>query len=177
MIPTTERLRLFFDSEADRCVTQRTCDSVARYAAASPHLIDQRLAALEHEWDVERIVAVVVNAAILVSLALPALVSPIWLIVPALLAIFRLIHALGGWSPLASLLRRMGYRTHCEISHERYALKALRGDFQRLDAVVTPQDREDISRLEGEGGPPAPEYCCDASDPEIVNEAIRAVRS
>jgi hypothetical protein len=177
MIPTTERLRSYLDGDADHCVSQKTRDNVARYAAASPQRIGQRLAELEHEWDVERITAVTVNASLLLSLLLPALLGPIWLIVPALLAGFRLLHALIGWSPLVSLLRRMGYRMHCEISHERYALKALRGDFQRLDTVVTPQDREDLSRLEGEGGPPAPEYSSDASDPEIVNEAIRAVRS
>jgi len=177
MSPTTERLRLYLDRDTDHCIRQKTYDNVARYAAASPQMIDQRLVDLEHEWDVERIVAVIVNSALLVSLLLPALLGPIWLIVPALLAGFRLVHALVGWSPLVSVLRRMGYRTHCEISHERFALKALRGDFRRLDSVVTPQDREDLSRLEGEGGPPAPEYSSDASDPEIVIEAIRAVRS
>jgi hypothetical protein len=177
MIPTTtEPLPRHLD-KPDDCASEKTRENVARYAATSPLLIEQRLRELDQEWDVERIAAISVNTALLLSLVLPALFGTIWLLVPAALAIFRIVHALIGWSPLASLLRQMGHRTHCEIAHERYALKALRGDFQRLDTVTTPQDREDLSRLEGEGGPPGPEYQPEASDPEIVNEAIRAVRS
>ena len=40
-----------------------------------------------------------------------------------------------------------------EIAQERYALKAIRGDFQPMNLITTPQDREDLSRFEGEGGP------------------------
>ncbi|WP_231602749.1 hypothetical protein [Neorhodopirellula pilleata] len=29
-------------------------------------------------------------------------------------------------------MRRMGFRTSAEINEERYALKALRGDFERI---------------------------------------------
>jgi hypothetical protein len=35
-----------------------------------------------------------------------------------------------GWYPLMPLFRRLGIRTAREIERERYALKALRGDFQ-----------------------------------------------
>ena len=31
------------------------------------------------------------------------------------------------------ILRRLGIRTQTEIDHERYALKALRGDFKRIN--------------------------------------------
>jgi hypothetical protein len=36
---------------------------------------------------------------------------------------------LKGWYPLLPAFRRMGVRTSREIARERYALKALRGDF------------------------------------------------
>jgi hypothetical protein len=42
---------------------------------------------------------------------------------------FLLQHALQGWCPPVPLLRKTGVRTMREIDIERYALKALRGDF------------------------------------------------
>jgi hypothetical protein len=45
-----------------------------------------------------------------------------------------LTHALTGRYPLLPLLRRAGVRSAREIGRERYALKALRGDFANLEA-------------------------------------------
>jgi hypothetical protein len=52
-----------------------------------------------------------------------------WLAWPVMVAAFQLQHALQGWCPPVSLLRRLGVRTRQEIDSERVALKALRGDF------------------------------------------------
>lgn len=41
------------------------------------------------------------------------------------------------------VLRRLGFRTSTEIDRERYALKALRGDFRRLDAAFPDADPRD----------------------------------
>jgi hypothetical protein len=43
-----------------------------------------------------------------------------------------LLHAVQGWCPPVPLFRRLGFRTSAEIHQERYALKALRGDFSNL---------------------------------------------
>jgi hypothetical protein len=43
-------------------------------------------------------------------------------------------HAVQGWCPPLPILRRMGFRTAREIDTERTALKALRGDFARVEA-------------------------------------------
>ena len=53
-------------------------------------------------------------------------------VLPALVAGFLLQHALQGWCPPVPLLRRLGFRTTAEIDYERYALKALRGDFREM---------------------------------------------
>jgi len=58
-----------------------------------------------------------------------------------------------------------------------YALKALRGDFHRLDVIATPQDQEDMSRFENEGGPPAPEPVLTAGHASAVDEAVVAAQS
>jgi hypothetical protein len=49
--------------------------------------------------------------------------------IPALVTSMMLLHSTQGWYPLLPLLRRLGVRTEDEIERERYAVKALRGDF------------------------------------------------
>jgi hypothetical protein len=57
-------------------------------------------------------------------------VSRKFLLITAGVQGFFLQHALQGWCPPLPLLRRLGVRTQYEIERERYALKAVRGDFQ-----------------------------------------------
>jgi hypothetical protein len=178
MIPTTiDRHARHTHRRVNDCISEHTRDNVARYASASPQLLDQRLQELAREWDVERVTAAAAGLGLAAGLILTLVAGLWWLLVPAAIASCLLLHAVAGWSPVLPLIRRLGYRTGCEIAHERYALKALRGDFQRLDAVTTPQEREDLARFEDEGGPPAPEPKPDAGDPHIVNEAIRAAQA
>jgi hypothetical protein len=53
-----------------------------------------------------------------------------WLIVPWVVQSFFMQHIIQGWCPPLSFFRKRGIRTQSEISQERYALKALRGDFR-----------------------------------------------
>jgi hypothetical protein len=46
---------------------------------------------------------------------------------------FLLRHAIEGWCPPVTFLRRSGVRTRMEIEQERYALKILRGDFDHIE--------------------------------------------
>jgi hypothetical protein len=103
--------------------------------AARPQGIAQRLEELDAEWDIER--AIEANAATLAlaGTILGYFAHPAWLILPALVTIFLLQHALQGWCPPVPVLRRFGFRTVYEIDHERYALKALRGDFAAVAAA------------------------------------------
>jgi hypothetical protein len=100
------------------------------YYAQNPQKINERLLELDQEWDMERTLET--NAA---SLALFGTVMGIassrkFLLLPAVVTGFLLQHAIQGWCPPLPLFRRMGVRTQAEIEAERYALKALRGDFQ-----------------------------------------------
>jgi hypothetical protein len=45
---------------------------------------------------------------------------------------FLLMYAVQGWCPPVSILRRFGFRTRQEIDLEKYALKALRGDSEKI---------------------------------------------
>jgi hypothetical protein len=108
---------------------RRATDASVRFHAAHPDRIGQRLAELDREWDVERTLEA--NAATLAftGVVLGATVDKRWLALPAIVTAFLFQHAVQGWCPPLPVLRRLGFRTASEIDTERYALKALRGDF------------------------------------------------
>lgn len=107
-----------------------------RWHAAYPQYIQARLEALDREWDIERTLEA--NAATLAfsGVALAATVDRRWLALPAIVTGFLLQHAIQGWCPPLPVLRRLGFRTAREIETERTALKALRGDFSRVDEAA-----------------------------------------
>src|SRR4051812_19856656 len=131
MLPsTTARVPLHTPEEYNQAIRRRTEENVARYAAAGPEAIDRRLAELDREWDIERCLEANASSLCLAGITLGALVDRRLLVLPALVAGFLLQHALQGWCPPVPLFRRLGFRTSGEIDEERYALKALRGDFR-----------------------------------------------
>ena len=71
----------------------------------------------------------------LMGLALGVFVRKQLLALPAVVAGAVLLQATTGRYPLMPLFRRLGLRTSKEIARERYALKALRGDFAGMGAA------------------------------------------
>lgn len=92
-------------------------------------MIDDRLEELDREWDTERTLEVNAATLALSGTLLGAFSSRRWLLLPGVVTAFLLQHGLQGWCPPLLVLRRLGIRTPQEIEAERYALKALRGDF------------------------------------------------
>src|SRR5690242_13677940 len=136
MMPTTtQRVACNTAAEVNERIRRQTEENIARYAGAGPAAIDRRLEELDREWDIERCLETMAPSITLAGLFLGATVNKKWLILPALVQGFFLQHALQGWCPPIPVLRRLGVRTTDEIDHERYALKALRGDFR--DVGVT----------------------------------------
>ncbi len=132
-IPSTvERVPLHTSPEYNRRIWRQTEENVARYSQMGDEAIDRRLKELEEEWDIERVLEANAASVVLVGLALGATVDRRLFVLPALVAGFLLQHALQGWCPPISLFRRLGVRTASEIDEERYALKALRGDFRSI---------------------------------------------
>ena len=132
-------------------IRSRTEDQVARYAAAGPEAIERRLEELDQEWDIERTLEANAATVALIGLGLGAFVDRRFYLLPAAVAGFLLQHAVQGWCPPVPVFRRLGFRTASEIDEERYALKALRGDFR------------DAATGDGHG-------------PDPVGRAIRSVR-
>lgn len=127
----------------NRQIQERTHASVARCAAAGPRAIDRRLHELDAEWDIERWVEAVAPSLTLfgMALGLSSGRSRAWLALPVVVQGFMLQHALQGWCPPVPVLRRLGVRTVEEIDEERYALMAIRGDFQGISEARQPVER------------------------------------
>ncbi len=115
-------------------IERSTEASVIGYSAEGNDAIDKRLAELDQEWDIERVLQAESAMMALLGLTLGIKQDRRFLILPAIVASMVLLHAFQGWYPMLPMFRRMKLRTSDEINQERYALKAARGDFQGVDA-------------------------------------------
>ena len=131
MVSTAARVPGHTASEVNRQIRQETEERIA-YFADHPDEIAARLDELEREWDIERTIEANASTLAFAGVALGATLDKRWLALPALVTAFLFQHAVQGWCPPVPILRRMGFRTADEINQERYALKALRGDFQPI---------------------------------------------
>jgi len=93
----------------------------------------ERLQELDKEWDIERAIEAEVAGSVLLGFVFGATLSKKWFLLPAFAGAMLLLHTIRGEYPLLPLFRRLGFRTANEIAQERYALKALRGDFDNID--------------------------------------------
>jgi hypothetical protein len=134
---TDERVPRSTSSIVNNRIQGRTLHDVSRFFGADPVFIDERIAELEREWDIERMLEANAASVALVGLALGIGVDRRFLLLPAAVAAFLLQHALQGWCPPVPLMRRLGIRTSREIHDEIIALRILRGDF--LERVESPE--------------------------------------
>ncbi len=126
-------------AEADERI-RRGIEASVLHCAQNPEVIEERLAALDEEWSMERTLQVHAGAAILGGLTF-GLVSRKWRVLAFIAAGSLVYRAFGGFCPAGGLWRRMGVRTANEIMMERCALKALRGDFEDVRGDEEPRER------------------------------------
>ena len=124
----TDRVRGHTAAEVLRRIDDVTVVNLTR-CAASPEEFERRLAELDREWDTDRALETEAATMGIIGLALGTFVRKQLLALPAVVAAAVLLQATTGRYPLMPLFRRLGLRTSKEIARERYALKALRGDF------------------------------------------------
>jgi hypothetical protein len=129
-----------------------------------PGAIEERLGELEDEWTTGRASKATAAVMIVSGLALSAVHKSWWLLLSAGGGVLLLPYLFGRRSPLGAGFHRLGLRTGQEIEQEKVALKLLRGDFHHLPAVHEVVNRDDICRMEGEGGIvyEPPDTHCDA---------------
>ncbi|HWE02786.1 MAG TPA: hypothetical protein VG326_10295 [Tepidisphaeraceae bacterium] len=122
------RVRIHTDEAINESISRHIEKNVA-YFAGHPERIVQRLDELDAEWDVERMLETGSSTLTLAGLILGIARDRKWLLLSLAVQGFLMQHALQGWCPPLPMLRRLGFRTQYEIERERYALKAIRGDF------------------------------------------------
>jgi hypothetical protein len=137
----TDHVRAHTSSKVNRRIDQGIEARVQEYAGKDSAAITQRLDALEREWDIERALETTASTLGMIGLLLGATVNKRWFLFPAVVLGFLFQHAIQGWCPPLVLFRQFGVRTRREIDRERYALKALRGDFERVALPAAPAQR------------------------------------
>jgi hypothetical protein len=113
-------------------IRRKTSERIAQLRNADLRDLSYRLAELDQEWDVERVLELNFTSVVLGGFVLGMLANRRWLLLPAIASGFMLEHVFEGWCPPLAVLRRLGFRTAAEIQRERTALKILRGDFAHL---------------------------------------------
>lgn len=136
-----DRVRRFTTKEQLRRIDDTTAENIRTYATRPPDEIEQRIAHLEREWGIERYLQLNVAAVGLTTTALAATHDRRWGLLTCGGLAFFLYHALVGFDPPLPLLRRQGVRTRSEINQEIYALKALRGDFEPVQAQAATEQK------------------------------------
>jgi hypothetical protein len=143
MFPTTsERVPASTADALNQRIRQDMEARVAAYKHATPATITRRLEELDQEWDTERVLEANASTLIFTGCVLAAATHRRWLILPIAVSGFLFQHAVQGWCPPLPAIRALGIRTQAEIDQERFALKALRGDFDRTCEV-----NEDASQV------------------------------
>lgn len=104
------------------------------FFAEHPELIGRRIQELDAEWDIERCLETGASSLMLFSMLRVLMGRSRWMLVGLAVPGFLLQHAIQGWCPPLEVFRRLGFRTRGEIDEEKYALKALRGDFRQRSA-------------------------------------------
>jgi len=127
--PTSTRVERMTPHEGNDRIRTRPNARVAQLEGAKPIELDARLAAPDREWDIERVLQANASTLVMLGVALGYGVDRRFLLLPAAVFSFFAMHALQGWCPPVPLFRRWGVRTAREIERERFATKALRGDF------------------------------------------------
>lgn len=133
-IAQKDRVRANTKPEINEIIDKEMERRIKFFAAQDKETISERIAELDREWDIERSLETNAAVAALTGMVLGAFVSRRWYFLPAVVAGFLLQHAIQGWCPPVPVFRKMRVRTRTEIEQERYALKALRGDFQEAES-------------------------------------------
>jgi hypothetical protein len=134
-ITVTDRIRqstaLYIQERIDADLIAR----VGEYAESSPAQLSRRLAELEREPSIERVLMLQSSATALTGILLGS-VRRRWLLLSLATSAFLLQHALQGWCPPLAVHRRLGVRSQREIDLEIHMLKLLRGDYLLVTALT-----------------------------------------
>ncbi|MGN6616597.1 MAG: hypothetical protein ACTHJ5_05430 [Ilyomonas sp.] len=120
-----------YSSDGENKIEHHIHENIMKYYHDSDE-INERLEEINKEWDVERTLELSAALAGITGTVLGLSTDRKWLILPIAASVFLIQQAMHGWCPPLPLFRWLGVRTRKEIDKEKYALKAVRGDFKYL---------------------------------------------
>lgn len=130
-----DRVRQNTPAEINNRLDEAMMKRIWEYAKKSREEITARIAQLDREWDLERVLETGAATMSLSGVALALVRSRFWLLLPAGVLAGLLQHSLTRRSIAVQCVRALGVRTRREIDVEKYALRMLRGDFDNLQAA------------------------------------------
>lgn len=122
MQSTYDRVRNSTPDSTNKKIDQKTQQNIQYYSMQNEMVIKSKIKELDHEWDIERVLALNASLFALTGVILGATMNKKWLILPTVVTVFLAQHAIQGWCPPLPLFRKTGIRSRKEIDKERYAL-------------------------------------------------------
>ncbi|MBI5545437.1 MAG: hypothetical protein HY901_16245 [Deltaproteobacteria bacterium] len=125
-----DRVRAHTPNPINEQIDSQTRARLAEVQELGPVQVGRRLADLDREWDVDRTLMAMfpILGGTTFALGLRAITARKkgngWLYLFGTQMAFMMLHAVAGWCPPVSVLRRLGIRTQREITLERQSLLA-----------------------------------------------------
>ncbi|MDB5105590.1 MAG: hypothetical protein JWP91_3279 [Fibrobacteres bacterium] len=111
----------------------KTLENVRFYGSLGREGLTERIRALDDEWDMERFVTVSLSGLGLFGMVMGLFGSRLWRVLSWASFPLLFLHGQDKWKPSDGILKSLGLRSRKEIEAEKYALKALRGDFRQVE--------------------------------------------
>lgn len=127
-----DRVRRHTAAGARQRIDAKTRAQIRTLAMAPRDRLDSAIAELDRERDMEQVLETNASLLALSGALLGTTVHRGFFALTGVVLTFLTQHATSGWCPPVPIFRAVGVRTRSEIDQEKYALKALRGDFQHV---------------------------------------------
>jgi hypothetical protein len=142
-----DRVRANTAPEVVQSIDEGLERNIRYYATQPEQVISARIDELDREWDMERLLETNASALALTGVLFGIVSSRKWFLLSSGVLGFLMQHAIKGWCPPVPVFRRMGFRTRGEIDREKFALKALRGDFNNLPKREQPKTGTQVNQV------------------------------
>ncbi len=110
-------------------IDETTKENIQKYIDQGEGAIDKRVRELDNKWDMEKTIRFNISVLALAGVLFGTFKKRRWSVLSVAITAFIAQHLISKWCPSLPLLKKLGMQTHKEIEREKYALKALRGDF------------------------------------------------
>ena len=109
----------------NEAIQRKIADNIRLFKEKDKAEIKKRLEELDFEWDTERVLETNLAIITLLSSIYGLTKNRAWMLISGTASVFMIQHALQGWCPPLSLIRKLGIRTAEEIDQEKDALNHL----------------------------------------------------